>query len=165
MIRRARRSDLGEMRRVFLVAGQAAWPHIIPPEELARNEPPSRWRGAVETSDGRTAVFVAEHEGDVVGFAILRPSGDEDAVATVGELDGLYTHSSVWGQGFGRALLDEALAFAREVGFREATLWTAEANHRPRRIYERGGWRLDGGRRERVHLGASFVELRYRLSL
>jgi GNAT superfamily N-acetyltransferase len=102
----------------------------------------------------------------VVGFAIVRPGGDEDTdEATVGELDGFYTHPSVWGQGVGRSLLGEALAFARQAGFREATLWTAEANHRPRRIYERAGWQLDGARRDRTHLGVPFVELRYRLSL
>jgi len=32
----------------------------------------------------------------------------------------------------------------RQSDFTEATLWTSEDNHRPRRIYETAGWTLDG---------------------
>jgi GNAT superfamily N-acetyltransferase len=96
----------------------------------------------------------------------VRPSGDDDVdPSTVGVLDALYSHPSVWGRGVGRALLEQAVDFLRSAGFSEATLWTAEENHRPRQIYERGGWRLDGARRARNYLGSDFVELRYRRTL
>jgi GNAT superfamily N-acetyltransferase len=166
LVRRARTEDLPAMRRAFRAAGLAAWPHIIPAERLAENEPPPRWTDSLESSDERTAVLAGELDAEVVGFAIVRPSGDDDVdPSTVGELDALYSHPSVWGRGIGRALLEQAVDFLRSAGFGEATLWTAEENHRPRRIYERGGWRLDGARRARNHLGSDFVELRYRREL
>ena len=151
------------MRATFRAAGAAAWTHIIPRvEEL---EPSARWRRTIATENPREAVLVAENDRGVVGFAVGRRSADRDARDWVGELDGFYTHPSVWGEGAGRALLDAWEQFAREAGFREGTLWTAEENHRPRRIYELAGWRLDGASRDREHLGGEFVEVRYRLSL
>jgi GNAT superfamily N-acetyltransferase len=110
-------------------------------------------------------VLVAENARGVVGFAVGRRSADRDANDWVGELDGFYTHPSVWGEGAGRALLDAWEQFARDAGFRDGTLWTAEENHRPRRIYETAGWKLDGASRDREHLGGEFVEVRYRLRL
>jgi GNAT superfamily N-acetyltransferase len=151
------------MREAFRAAGAAAWAHIIP--RLEELEPPRRWRHTIESESPREAVLVAENDRGVVGFAVGRRSADRDARDWVGELDGFYTHPSVWGEGVGRALLEAWKQFARDAGFRDGTLWTAEENHRPRRIYELGGWRLDGARREREHLGGEFVEVRYRLRL
>jgi hypothetical protein len=97
LVRRARTEDLPAMRRAFRAAGLAAWPHIIPAERLAENEPPPRWADSLESSDERTAVLVGELDAGVVGFAIVRPSGDDDVdPSTVGELDALYSHPSVW---------------------------------------------------------------------
>lgn len=49
--------------------------------------------------------------------------------------------------------------------FRDATLWTAAENHRPRRIYEAAGWQTDGMDRRRAFGGVEFVEVRYRIVL
>jgi RimJ/RimL family protein N-acetyltransferase len=51
------------------------------------------------------------------------------------------------------------------MGFGEAKLWTAELNHRPRRIYEVAGWELEGTMRTRSFAGTELTELRYRLVL
>jgi GNAT superfamily N-acetyltransferase len=165
IVRHASYDDLDEMTDAKHAAGIAAWPHIFPAETLERFPWPERWWRAIGERDARSAVFVAEDNGNVVGFAIVRPSGDEDADDSIGELDGLYTHPSVWGRGAGRELLGEAVAFLRDAGFREATLWTAEENHRPRRIYETAGWSVDGTTRRRTFDGVELVELRYRVGL
>jgi hypothetical protein len=60
-----------------------------------------------------------------------------------------------------RAALDTLRARA----YREAILWTAEENRRPRRIYEAAGWILDGARRSKTFLGVTLTELRYRIRL
>jgi GNAT superfamily N-acetyltransferase len=99
----------------------------------------------------------------VVGFAVTRPSGDAGAGPVTGEVDGFYVHPGSWGRGAGRALLDAAVAALRVGGFRDATLWTAAENHRPRRIYETAGWRVDGTDRRRAFDGVEFVEVRYRI--
>jgi GNAT superfamily N-acetyltransferase len=165
IVRRASYDDLEAMTEAKHAAGIAAWPHILPAETLQRLGMPERWWQAIGKQDDRRAVFVAEDGRGVVGFAIVRPSGDEDADRSIGELDGFYTHPSVWGRGAGRELLREAVTFLRETGFREATLWTAEQNHRPRRVYEAAGWHADGTTRRRSLDGVEFVELRYRIAL
>jgi len=96
---------------------------------------------------------------------VTGPSGDAGADATTGELDGFYADPSTWGRGVGRALLAAATQSLRDLGFSRATLWTAEANHRPRRIYEVAGWAVDGTDRHRAFGGVEFVELRYLVSL
>lgn len=161
-IRHASPDDWPRMREVFISAGQAAWPHILPLPVLNGLNPPDRWREAI--SDPSQVVLVGFRD-LVDGFAVLRASGDSGALALTGELDSFYVHPSAWGQGVGRALLAAALDRLIEMGFSDVTLWTAELNHRPRRIYETAGFELDGARRERALGGQRFVELRYRLSL
>jgi RimJ/RimL family protein N-acetyltransferase len=164
-LRAATPADLAAMARVKQDAGVAAWPHILPPDLIGQLPFLDRWSSAVTHPSPRTRVLVAEREGSVVAFAVTRPSSDDDADAQVAELDGFYAAPEVWGQGVGRELLAAAVAAMREDGFRHATLWTATDNHRPRRIYEIGGWRLDGAVRHRQLAGAEFDELRYRIRL
>lgn len=52
-------------------------------------------------------VFVAEHDGALVGFAVVLPR--EDGAA---ELDGLFVDPSSWRRGFGRQLVDRCAEVA-----------------------------------------------------
>ena len=146
-------------------AGLAAWPHILPRHVLESLPLPERWAAAITSPDPRTTVLVAESGSRLIGFAITRPSGDEDAGDSTGELDGFYVEPASWGTGAGRSLLAVATTNLREAGFTDATLWTADQNHRPRRIYEVAGWRTDGANRHRELGGVGFVEVRYRLQI
>lgn len=157
-VRAAAPGDEPAIERVFIEAARAAWAHFLPAEGLAGLAAPERRRAE--------AVLVAEVEGlGVVGFAALRRSQDADADPSTGELDLIYTSPSVWGRGVGRTLMTVALDHLRADGYREATLWTAEQNERPRRFYERAGWSLDGAQHIKTSLGATFTEMRYRISL
>lgn len=160
-IRHATTDDLPAMMAIKHDAGLAAWPHILPPEVIETLPFLDRWVTAVKQPGPRTGVLVAETGGRVAGFAVTRPSGDPGADVTMGELDSFYVDPSTWGRGVGRALLASATQSLRDAGFSEATLWTAEANHRPRRIYEIAGWAVDGTNRRRAFGGVEFVELRY----
>ena len=146
-------------------AGLAAWPHILPRHVLESLPLPERWAAAITSSDPRSEVLVADSRRRVIGFAITRPSGDEDASDSTGELDGFYVEPASWGIGAGRSLLAAATTTLRDAGFVAATLWTASENHRPRRIYETAGWRTDGADRQRELGGVAFVEVRYRLQI
>jgi GNAT superfamily N-acetyltransferase len=157
--------DWSEISEVFRSAGRAAWGEIFPPEVLLELEPPERWRGALGHEGRSGEVWVCRAESRVVGFVVLRPSGDEDALPETGEIDSFYTHPDVWGQGVGRALLASAIERLRSFGFTSATLWTEARNYRPRRFYEAAGWKLDGTQRGRLVRGAELVEDRYSLSL
>ena len=153
------------MTAVKHAAGLTAWPHILPRDVLESLPLPERWAAAITSVDPRTEVLVAESGRRVIGFAITRPSGDEDASDSTGELDGFYVEPASWGAGAGRSLLAAATTRLRDAGFIAATLWTADENHRPRRIYEIAGWRTDGADRNRELGGVVFVEVRYRLQI
>jgi GNAT superfamily N-acetyltransferase len=77
----------------------------------------------------------------------------------------IYTRERVWGRGWGRALMEAALARLAEVGFEDATLWVLDTNVRARRFYEAGGWTWDGTTKPHVIGGQSVTELRYRVTL
>ena len=169
-VRPAVAGDWPAMSAAFVAAGRAAWPHILPPEALAQLSPPLRWMPGTGPD-----VLVAEVPGvltqvgvagpGVVGFIVLRRSGDADATDETGLVDSFYVHPDAWGQGVGRALLDAGVDLLARRGFREATLWTEVRNERPRAIYLALGWHLDGTERRRTHLGAELVELRHRRTL
>ena len=164
-VRTAVAADLPAMEAAKRQAGDAAWPHIFPPAALEQLGFPERWTAAVRSAGTRTHAIVGELGGEVAGFAIVRPSGDDDADEDVGELDGFYVAPAAWGRGLGRALLTAATNQLRADGFHEVTLWTAVDNHRPRRIYETGGWWLDGAIKHRHLFGIEFDEVRYRIRL
>jgi GNAT superfamily N-acetyltransferase len=165
LVRPAVPDDFAAMAAIKHDAGLAAWSHILPPAVVETLPFPDRWGAAIEASDPRVRVLIGEAGGTVLGFAVTRPSGDADADSNIGELDGFYVDPDTWGQGAGRALLEAAVDALRIADFRDATLWTAEENHRPRRIYETAGWRTDGTERRRALGGVEFVELRYRIAL
>ena len=164
-IRTAVPDDLKTMVAVKHDAGVTAWGHILPTAVVETLPFPERWRTAIQSSDPRVRVLIVEASRKAVGFAVTRPSGDEDAAAETGELDGFFVDPASWGRGAGRALLDAAQTALREAGFRDATLWTAAENHRPRAIYEAAGWRTDGTDRRRAFGGVEFEEVRYRIAL
>jgi GNAT superfamily N-acetyltransferase len=146
-------------------AGLSAWGHILPTAVIETLLFPDRWVAGIASADPRVSMQVAEVDGQVVGFAFTRPSDDADADDATGELDGFYVDPASWGLGAGRALLAASVVRLRAAEFRDATLWTAAQNHRPRRIYEAAGWRIDGTDRRRAFGGVEFVEVRYRIGL
>lgn len=165
VIRSATEADLPAMTAIKHDAGLAAWTHILPAAVIEQLPFPERWAAAIVDPDPRVSVLIAEADDRVVGFAVTRPSADADAGAPMGELDAFYTDPAAWGKGAGRALLRAAVEALDAAGFSDATLWTAELNHRPRRIYEIAGWSPDGTDRRRSFGGVEFVELRYRRGL
>ena len=166
-VRRADEGDVETMAAIYLSAAREGWAHIFGEERLATVEPPvERLRAELTATDPRQRVLVADRGECVVGYAVVRPSRDEDSDdGRVGELDAFFCDPTVWGQGVGRALLASAIDALRESGFTEATLWTSPDNHRPRRIYEAAGWKLDGTTRDKPWREASWRDLRYRITL
>jgi GNAT superfamily N-acetyltransferase len=156
-VRLARAADVGTMERIWVDAGREAWAHILRPETLAGLAPPERLR---ESPEEGALVLVVERDGETVGFADARADAFGDAVVRA-----FYTHPSVWGLGAGRTLMEALLGRLRADGFPAARLWTAEANDRPRRFYERAGWRPDGRKRHESWHGSEFVEVGYRIEL
>jgi len=80
--------------------------------------------------------FVAE-DGEPVGLLVLVPSDDHLL------LENVAVHPARHGQGIGRALLDHAEAFTRELGLPAVRLYTNAAMTQNLEMYERRGYRVD----------------------
>ena len=162
-VRPARVEDAEQIEGVRIRGWQRGYRNVFPPEKLDALEiDPTRWRAYLEQPPPGNKAFVAEDEGEIVGFATIAPSEEPECY---GELRGLYVDPAAWSRGIGRALLRRA---EEELAGRwdEAVLWTLEDNPRARRFYELAGWRDDGerGSFEQLGVAAPLVHYRKRLS-
>src|SRR3954468_12338458 len=91
-VRPAAASDVEAMAAIYVSAARAGWAHIFGAPSLQAIEPPvDRLRDELACTDARQQLLIAEREGRVIGFAVVRPSRDEDADSVrVGEVDQLY---------------------------------------------------------------------------
>lgn len=123
-----------------------------------------RWTMLIQQAEWPCrGTLVAEDAGEVVGFASLCPTRDDDhdSVA-VGEIASIYVLPSAWRRGVGRRLMTAATLELRAADFASATLWVLEGNVHAIRFYERLGWRPDGAVKDDVIGGIAIRELRYR---
>jgi len=161
-VRLATGDDADGIEQVRVRGWQVAYRHVFPREELeSMPVDGTRWRGRLESPPPGWTTFVAEDDGELVGFASLGPSRDEHGL---GELYAIYVEPARWSTGVGRALLASAEhRLARE--YREATLWVLEDNPRARTFYEHAGWAPDGARKAEARFGVRAAEVRYRKRL
>ena len=162
-VRLATGADAEEIARVQEHGWQAAYRHLFPAQELDRGGfiDVARWRERLERPPAGWSTFVAVDGDEVLGFASVGPSRDEQGP---GELYALYVDPEQWSAGVGRALMaraEEQLASEYE----EARLWVLEQNPRARAFYERAGWTPDGARKAEERWGVRAPEVRYRKEL
>jgi DNA-binding MarR family transcriptional regulator/GNAT superfamily N-acetyltransferase len=100
----------------------------------------SRILGAfvAEFDPAREDGWVAERGGATVGSIFLMKSDDPG----IAKLRLLYVEPSARGSGVGRKLVDTCIARARQLGYRQLTLWTNDILVAARCIYQAAGFRL-----------------------
>lgn len=167
-VRPAILEDAQAIAEVHVKSWQGAYRGLLPHEYLAGLSVERRtqmWTRIL--SDSTLDVFVAlDNDAKVVGFASLQASRDDDASDGTGEVTAIYVLPDYWGQGYGRALMDAALARAREMGFRAVTLWVLSSNARAKSFYEKAGFTTDGTEKtDTVGGSIELHEVRYRIEL
>jgi GNAT superfamily N-acetyltransferase len=100
--------------------------------------------------DGPPRVL-AEIDGELVGFATVGPSRDEDPPAPY-ELYAIYTRAAYWGTGLGQRLWEAVRPDT------SCSLWVLEANERAQGFYRRNGFVPDGARE--LYAGLAAWEIR-----
>jgi GNAT superfamily N-acetyltransferase len=167
IVRLATAADGDAIGRVQVETWRAAYTGLMPDEAIAAFDIEARqraWReGLAREQRPGSATFVAELEGEVVGFASVGRSRDEQA-ENEGELYAIYLLPAYWDRGIGRALIERAEESMRAFGFERAILWVLEGNERGERFYRAAGWTVDGRKQEEFQ-GAEVVEIRYRKAL
>jgi GNAT superfamily N-acetyltransferase len=161
-VRHATVDDARRIEEIRVRTWRVAYRHLLPAADLdAMPIDETRWVHRIAEPPPGWAVFVAEEAGNVIGFAAIGPSRDQQGP---GELFAIYVEHHAWSTGAGRALIERAeLELAKD--YELAMLWVLDENVRARRFYERAGWELEGVRKIEMFLGTEVPEVRYRKRL
>lgn len=102
------------------------------------------------------AVFVAEDDGAIVGrLSVARDP--HTASRHVADL-GLMVAASHRRRGIGHALLEQAVAWARDAGVRKLELHVFPWNEPALKLYEQFGFEREGVRKEHYRRGGEYVD-------
>ena len=138
--------DAEAIARVHVASWRETYPGLVPQPMLDRLSVAGRtrsWRSTLRRPPAvsRTAVFVAEWNRIIVGFAAggaQRSSALRRAGFTA-EIDAIYVLRAAQGQGLGRLLMASLAQTFVDRGHGAASLWVLRENAAARRFYERLG--------------------------
>jgi GNAT superfamily N-acetyltransferase len=148
LIRPPTPDDAPRLGEVHVAAWRWAYRGQMSDDLLDSLRPESRakaWHAwLTEESNNDFAAWVAEEDGDIIGFAASRTSRDDDAPDRCAELLMIYLLEDYLGRGIGHQLINAAETAWRANGYEVAILWVLESNTATRAFYEREGWVTDG---------------------
>lgn len=168
LIRAATADDARAIAEIHVAGWRWAYRGLVPDgllDSLSVERREEMWRSGLARELAGWALFVAEREGEVLGFIGCGPCGDDDADENTGEVYAIYLQPDVQGTGVGRELFARAVDHLRDFGFHHSTLWVLANNVRTRRFYEIAGWRPDGSEKAQDWDGHQLHEVRYRIDL
>lgn len=160
-IRAATADDAGAIARVHQDSWRTTYSGILPRdviEQLAGRRSEANWRGRLASPVELECTWIAEHDGQVVGFASCGAARHR-LEGLEAEIHALYVVQPAQRQGVGRALVAGcARHFVRHARF-GFYLWVLKAN-RARMFYEAMGGVEAGEKSERLGLH-SFSQVAY----
>jgi GNAT superfamily N-acetyltransferase len=139
MVRPATVDDAQEIARVQVASWRSAYKELLPGDfldSLSEREYTERWTRFIDRGSSR--VYVAEHDGELIGFA---SGGRERAGETgyTGELYAIYILDAFQRHGHGRELVKAVVTGLREMRLDDMIIWVLRDNQPARRFYERLG--------------------------
>lgn len=161
VIRRAALADAAVVAQVHRESWRTTYSGILPRdviEHLAGRRSESAWRRRLENEGTMQATWIAEEDGEAVGFASCGPARHllEGLEAEIYALYVLQTHQR---RGLGRSLMSTCARHFVRHGVFGMYLWSLKAN-RARMFYEALGGEEMGEKHER--LGShSFAQVAY----
>ncbi|MBL9142215.1 MAG: GNAT family N-acetyltransferase [Verrucomicrobiaceae bacterium] len=161
-VRLAEAADVPRIAEIQVLAWRAAYRGIVADSLLDGLKTEDRhdlWSSFVGRDEA--PLYVVMHEAQVVGFCHVMSSRDRDSDGAA-EIVAIYIDPPHWRRGSGRALVDQAIVFARARSFSILTLWVLEGNTRGRSFYEQVGFLPDGATKHETLGGVTVTELRYK---
>jgi GNAT superfamily N-acetyltransferase len=145
-LRIADRSDAETLSRLGRRTFTRTFGHLYPPDDLAtflESHAPALY--AAWAGDERRRLWIAEHDGAAIGYALAGPCDlpHPEVTTGCGELKRLYVDADAQGGGAGSALLRAALDWLQTPG---RTLWVGvwSQNFGAQRLYGRHGFEQVG---------------------
>ena len=165
--REARPGDAAAIGALHVASWRETYAGLLPDAMLAALSAETRtamWRRIIDEPDrfGNAAVFVAEEDGDILGFGSCGRQRDAALAAAGygGEIGALYVLRAHQQRGAGRAIISALARALSDRGHAGASLWVLRENLPARRFYDALGGEVVGQRQEEQP-GANFVELAY----
>ncbi|WP_263018087.1 GNAT family N-acetyltransferase [Natronobiforma cellulositropha] len=138
-VRRAGAEDVPAIRSIAEAAWHAAYSDFLEADAIRRAlaewYAPERIEAGIERP--ATTYLVADVD-EVRGYCSIELDGD------VASLSSIYVDPAHWGEGYGSALLERALALAREAGAARIEVLVAPENRIGRSFYEAKGFAVAG---------------------
>ncbi len=151
-VRPAKRADAEALARIHVEAWAESYSAVLGrgaarPEALARRR--RQWRRTLARPVQGGGVFVAELNGEAVGFGMCGPQREDDRLAD-GEFYALYLLRRAQRRGLGRALMAAMGRALLAHGMGSADCWALEGNVPALAFYAAMGGRDDTRRSSRV---------------
>ena len=165
-IRRATPADANALANLHVDSWRTAYRGLVPDSHLDSLDYDRRAQRFRESLSGHAEeTYLAEQDGDVLGFLTLGGCRDEDVhQEATGEIWGIYLAPQHWRKGIGRLLCRYGERILRSRSYRIATLWVFAGNEQARRFYEAMGYKADGATNI-LSPGAPLEAVRYRRAL
>lgn len=165
-IRTARPEDADPIAAIHVEAWREAYRGLVPDElldTLSESSRSMKWREMLRDPPPRSEIFVAESDGELVGFVSCGPCRDEDLEQLdVGEIFALYVDPDRWRHGIGSDLLRRAVEYFDGGEFDFMALWVLEDNEAAQTFYEKAGFVPDHTHETDTHQGFELEKMRYR---
>lgn len=159
-IRKATASDIPDISRIHALTWKAAYQGLVPQQFLDELKE-DNWVEVFTNSMRKhpfTVQMVFDRDTPVgcISYGQSRDSGLPDW----GEIVSFYLLPQYWGKGYGKLLMDTAMADLGRT-FRSVYIWVLKENRRARRFYEKNHFHWNNEEAEFELLGEKLTDVRY----